>query len=335
MTSRNSDNHTPDRNLAMELVRATEAGALAAARWMGRGDKEAADGAAVEAMRSLLNTVTMNAVVVIGEGEKDEAPMLYNGEELGLGIPPDVDIAVDPVEGTTLTALGRGNAISVIAASDRGSMFDPGPCFYMMKIAVGAEAAGSIDIDASPTDNLKAVAKAKGTSVSSITAVVLDRPRHEDLIAEIRAAGARIRCIPDGDVAGGISTGWPGSGADILFGIGGTPEGVITAAALKCMGGEIQGRLHPRDDEERQNIVDAGIDPDQVLHTDDLVKGNNCFFACTGITDGELVRGVHYDRGGATTSSIVMRSASGTLRSVSARYPAKHSRVERPGDDQS
>ncbi|MGH9189476.1 MAG: class II fructose-bisphosphatase [Acidimicrobiales bacterium] len=318
---------TPDRNLAMELVRATEAGALAAARWMGRGDKEGADGAAVEAMRVLLNTVAMRGVVVIGEGEKDEAPMLYNGEQLGLGTPPEVDIAVDPVEGTTLTALGRANAISVIAASDRGTMFDPGPCFYMMKIAVGAEAAGSIDINRPPTENLKAVAKAKGASVRDVTAVVLDRPRHDDLIAEIRAAGARIRLIQDGDVAGGISTAWPEAGADILFGIGGTPEGVITAAALKCMGGEIQGRLSPRTDRERADIVNAGIDPDRVLLTDDLVAGNNCFFACTGITDGELVRGVHYDRRGATTASLVMRSKSGTVRSVSARYPLDHTRV--------
>jgi fructose-1,6-bisphosphatase II len=315
-----SQKQAPDRNLAMELVRATEAGALAASRWMGRGDKEAADGAAVEAMRILLNGVSMSGVVVIGEGEKDEAPMLFNGEQLGDGSEPAVDIAVDPVEGTTLTSLGRGNALSVIAVSDRGTMFDPGPCFYMMKIAVGAEAAGSIDIDRSATDNLKAVAKAKGESVRDVTAVVLDRPRHNDLIAEIRAAGARIRLIQDGDVAGGISTAWPDAGADILFGIGGTPEGVITAAALKCMGGEIQSRLSPRTDEERSNIVNAGIDPDKILLTDDLVSGNNCFFACTGITDGELVRGVHYDRGGATSASLVMRSKSGTVRSISARH---------------
>jgi len=308
----------------MELVRATEAGALAAARWMGRGDKEGADGAAVEAMRVLLNTVSMSGVVVIGEGEKDEAPMLFNGEHLGTGVPPEVDIAVDPVEGTTLTSLGLPNALSVIAASERGTMFDPGPCFYMMKIAVGDAAAGSIDIDRSPTENLRAVAAALGKPVPDVTAVVLNRPRHSELIAEIRAAGARIRLIQDGDVAGGISTGWPGTGADILFGIGGTPEGVITAAALKCMGGEILARLAPRNDQERQQIVDAGIDPDRVLRTDDLVAGDNCFFACTGITDGELVQGVHYDQDGATATSLVMRSRSGTVRSITARYPAAH-----------
>ncbi|MDP8976532.1 MAG: class II fructose-bisphosphatase [Actinomycetota bacterium] len=317
----------PDRNLGMELVRATEAGSLAAARWMGRGEKEKADGAAVEAMRELLNTVAMSGVVVIGEGEKDEAPMLFNGEELGTGVPPKVDIAVDPVEGTTLTALGQANALSVIAASDEGTMFDPGPTFYMRKVVVGPVAAGSVDIDRPPSENLESVAKALDKSVRDVTAVVLQRPRHDDLIAAIREAGARIRLISDGDVAGGISTGWPEAGADILFGIGGTPEGVITAAALKCMGGEIQARLAPSDDEERQKIVDAGIDPDQVLRTDDLVKGDNCFFACTGITDGELVSGVHYDSRGATTTSLVMRSKSGTVRTVTARYPSDHPRV--------
>ena len=316
-----------DRNLGMELVRATEAGALAAARWMGLGDKERADGAAVEAMRLLLNTVAMTGVVVIGEGEKDEAPMLFNGEELGMGVPPEVDIAVDPVEGTTLIALGRPNSLSVIAASDQGTMFDPGPCFYMRKVAVGPVAAGSIDIDRTPGENLEAVAGTLGKSVRDVTAVVLDRPRHDGLIDAIRSAGARIRLIQDGDVAGGISTGWPEAGADILFGIGGTPEGVITAAALKCMGGEIQARLAPTSDEERQNIIDAGIDPDRVLGTNDLISGENCFFACTGITDGELVQGVHYDDRGATTSSLVMRSKSRTVRTVTARYPADHPRV--------
>ena len=317
----------PDRNLGMELVRATEAGALAAARWMGLGDKERADGTAVEAMRLLLNSVAMSGVVVIGEGEKDEAPMLFNGEELGLGVAPEVDIAVDPVEGTTLTALGRPNALSVIAASDQGAMFDPGPCFYMRKVAVGPAAAGSIDIDRSPGENLESVAQALGKSVRDLTAVVLDRPRHEELIAAIRSAGARIRLIEAGDVAGGISTGWPEAGADILFGIGGTPEGVITAAALKCMGGEIQARLAPSNDEERQKIVDAGMDADRVLGTDDLISGENCFFACTGITDGELVRGVHYGDRVVTTSSLVMRSKSGTVRSVTSRYPMDHPRV--------
>jgi fructose-1,6-bisphosphatase II len=311
----------PDRNLAMELVRVTEAAALAAARWMGRGDKEGADGAATEAMRVVLATVSMDGVVVIGEGEKDDAPMLFNGERVGDGTPPETDIAVDPLEGTTLTSLGRGNALAVIAVSGRGTMYDPGPAFYMNKLAVGAEAAGSIDITQSPTDNIKAVASALKKSVRDVTAVVLDRPRHNDLIEEIRQAGARIRLIQDGDVAGAISTGWPESGADILFGIGGTPEGVISAAALKCMGGEIQAQLAPKTDEEREAVLASGRKLEQVLHTDDLVTGDNCFFAATGVTDGELLRGVHYDSRGATTQSLVMRSKSGTVRSISARHP--------------
>jgi fructose-1,6-bisphosphatase II len=310
----------PDRNLALELVRVTEAAAMAASRWMGRGDKNGADGAAVDAMRTVLDTVPMDGIVVIGEGEKDEAPMLYNGERIGDGTPPETDIAVDPVEGTTLTALGRGNAISVIALSERGSMFNPGPVFYMEKIAVGPECVGAVDITRSPTDNLKAVAAAKGESVRNITAVVLDRPRHAELIDEIRAAGARIRLIQDGDVIGAVSTAWPSAGADILFGIGGTPEGVIAAAALKCMGGEIQGRLWPRDDEERDAAVAAGQDLDAVLTTDDLVAGDNAFFSLTGITDGEVVQGVHYDSRGCTTQSLVMRSRSGTVRQVNARH---------------
>jgi fructose-1,6-bisphosphatase II len=301
-------------------VRVTEAAALAASRWMGRGDKNGADGAAVEAMRTVLETVAMDGIVVIGEGEKDEAPMLYNGERIGDGTPPETDIAVDPVEGTTLTSLGRGNAISVIAMSERGTMFDPGPCFYMEKIAVGPEAAGVVDITASPTENLQAVAKAKGESVRDVTAVILDRERHADLIAEVRAAGARIRLIQDGDVIGAVSTAWPDTGADILFGIGGTPEGVIAAAAMKCMGGEIQGRLWPRNDDERQAAIDGGYDLDRVLMTDDLVQGNNCFFSLTGITDGEVLKGVHYDSRGATTQSLVMRSKSGTVRLVNARH---------------
>lgn len=311
----------PDRNLAMELVRVTEAAALASARWMGRGDKKGADGAATEAMRVILSTVQMDGIIVIGEGEKDEAPMLYNGESVGDGSQPETDIAVDPLEGTTLTALGRGNALCVIAVSPRGTMYNPGPAFYMDKLAVGAEAAGSIDITQSPTDNLKAAASALKKSVRDMTAVVLDRPRHNELIEEIRAAGARIRLIQDGDVAGAISTGWPESGADILFGVGGTPEGVISAAALKCMGGEIQARLAPRSDEEREAVLAAGLDLNQVLRTDDLVSGDNCFFAATGVTDGELLRGVHYDSRGATTQSLVMRSKSGTVRSISARHP--------------
>jgi fructose-1,6-bisphosphatase II len=310
----------PDRNLAMELVRVTESAALAASRWMGRGDKNGADGAAVEAMRTVLSTVPMDGIVVIGEGEKDEAPMLYNGERIGDGTPPKCDIAVDPIDGTTLTSLGRGNAIAVIAVSERGTMFNPGPCVYMEKIAVGPDAAGSIDITASPTQNLRWVAKAKGESVRDLTAVILDRDRHSDLIAEVRAAGARIKLISDGDVAGAISTAWPNSGTDILFGIGGTPEGVIAAAALKCLGGEIQGRLWPRNDGERSEAEAAGYDLSKVLTTDDLVAGDNCFFAATGITDGEFVKGVQFYSGGATTESIVMRSRSGTVRFIRAMH---------------
>src|SRR5947209_275059 len=310
----------PDRNLAMELVRVTEAAALAASRWMGRGDKEGADGAAVDAMRIVLDSVPMDGIVVIGEGEKDEAPMLYNGERIGDGSPPETDIAVDPIDGTTLTAKGRGNALSVIAVSPRGTMFDPGPCVYMEKIAVGPDCVGVVDIRKSVTENLEAVAKAKHESVRDVTAVILDRDRHEDLIKEVREAGARIRLIPDGDVAGAISTAWPDTGADVLFGIGGTPEGVIAAAALKCMGGEMQGRLWPRNDQERQAAIEEGYDLDQVLTTDDLVSGNNAFFAATGITDGELLHGVHYDARGATTESLVMRSKSGTVRRIDARH---------------
>jgi fructose-1,6-bisphosphatase II len=310
----------PDRNLALELVRVTEAAAMAASRWMGRGDKNGADGAAVDAMRIVLDTVPMDGIVVIGEGEKDEAPMLFNGERIGDGTSIETDIAVDPIDGTTLTALGRGNAIAVIAVSERGTMFNPGPCVYMEKIAVGPEAKGAVDLDRSPTENLESVAKAKGESVRDVTAVILDRPRHEDLIAEVRAAGARVRLIPDGDVAGGISTAWPDSGADILFGIGGTPEGVITAAALKSMGGEILGRLWPRNEEERAAAIAEGYDLDRVLTTDDLCGGDNCFFAATGITDGELLKGVHYGRNGASTQSLVMRSKSGTVRLINAMH---------------
>jgi fructose-1,6-bisphosphatase II len=314
------DRQAPDRNLAMELVRTTEAAALAASRFVGRGDKDGADGAAVDAMRVVLAQVSMDGVVVIGEGEKDEAPMLYNGERIGTGTPPETDIAVDPVEGTTLTALGQGGATSIIAVSDRGTMFDPGPIFYMDKIAVGPESKGVIDINASPTENLRAVAKAKGESVRDVTAVVLNRPRHDDLIGEIRQAGARIRLIEHGDAPAAIATAWFDSGIDILFGIGGCAEGVISAAALKCIGGDFQGRLHARNDAERDAAVAAGYDLDAVLTANDLVKGDNCFFAATGITDGELLRGVHYDARGATTSSLVMRSKSGTVRRVEARH---------------
>tara|TARA_Y100000588_G_scaffold149062_1_gene163108 strand:+ start:178 stop:1179 length:1002 start_codon:yes stop_codon:yes gene_type:complete len=315
-----SSSEAPDRNLALELVRVTESAALAASRWMGRGDKEGADGAAVDAMRQMLRTVQMDGFVVIGEGEKDEAPMLYNGEQVGDGSAPNVDIAVDPIDGTTLTSLGRGNALAVIAVSDRGTMFDPGPCVYMEKIAVGPGCADVIDIAQSPTENLRRVAEAKGEEVRDLTAVILDRDRHSDLIAEVRDSGARIRLIPDGDVAGAISTAWPDSGADILFGIGGTPEGVISAAALKCMGGALQGRLWPRNESERSAAIEQGYDLDAVLDTDDLVTGDNCFFAATGITDGELVKGVHYSPGQARTQSLVMRSKSGTVRLVEAHH---------------
>jgi fructose-1,6-bisphosphatase II len=314
------ERQAPDRNLAMELVRVTEAAALAAGQWLGRGDKEGADQAAVDAMRIVLHTVPMDGVVVIGEGEKDEAPMLFNGERIGDGSPPETDIAVDPLEGTTLTALGRGGALAVIAVSERGTMFDPGPCVYMEKIAVGPEAAGAIDIRRSVAENLAAVAEAKGLDVKHVTAVVLERDRHEELIAEVRSTGARIRLITDGDVAGAISTAWPQSGVDVLLGVGGTPEGVLAAAALKCMGGEIQGRLWPRNDDEHRLAGEQGYDVERVLGTDDLVRGENCFFAATGVSGGELLRGVHYDSRGATTQSLVMRSKSGTVRLVEARH---------------
>ncbi len=310
----------PDRNLALELVRVTEAAALAASRWMGRGDKNGADGAAVDAMRVMLGSVGMTGVIVIGEGEKDEAPMLFNGEEVGDRQGPPVDIAVDPVDGTTLTALGRGNAIAVIAVSERGTMFNPGPCVYMDKIAVGPDCRGVVDLNASATDNLNAVAKAKGERVRDVTAVILDRPRHADLIEEVRTAGARIRLIQDGDVVGALSTCFPDTGADILLGIGGTPEGVITACGLKSLGGEQLGRLYVRNDVERRRALDAGYDLERILTENDLVASENCFFAATGITDGELMKGVHFDARGATTQSLVMRSKSGTVRRIDARH---------------
>jgi fructose-1,6-bisphosphatase II len=319
-----SERTAPDRNLAMEIVRVTEAAAIAASRWVGRGDKIGADAAAVDAMRFVFQTVAVDGIVVIGEGEKDEAPMLYNGEHIGDGTPPEVDIAVDPIDGTTPTAYGRGGALAVVALAERGSMFDPGPCVYMEKLAVGPEAVGRVSIEASVQENLRAVAKAKGSAVSDLTAIVLDRPRHGEIIEQIRSAGARILLITDGDVAGAISTAWPESGADILFGVGGTPEGVIAAAALKGMGGEIQGRLWPRDEDERQRALDGGYDLDKVLTTDDLVGGDNCFFAATGVTDGELLRGVRYTASGVTTQSLVVRSQTGTVRFVLA-----HHRVEK------
>src|SRR5438045_1029654 len=296
----------PDRNLALELVRVTEAAAMGAGRWIGRGDKNAADQAAVDAMRAMLDTVAMAGVVVIGEGEKDEAPMLYNGEEVGEGGGPDVDVAVDPLEGTRLTALGQPNAIAVIAAADRGSMFFPGAAVYMEKIAAGADAIAAIDITATPTENVNAVAKAKGRRVTDIRVVVLERDRHDDLIGELRQAGARVNLIRDGDVAPAIAAARPETGVDLLYGIGGTPEGVISAAALKCVGGGIQGRLWPRDDGERQALVDAGLDPSRVLITDDLVRGDDVFVAATGVTTGALLRGIRYVTDGAITDSIVM-----------------------------
>jgi fructose-1,6-bisphosphatase II len=310
----------PDRNLAMELVRVTEAAALAAGRWMGRGDKNGADGAAVDAMRVMLNSIDMDGIVVIREGEKHEAPMLYNGERIGTEGALPVDIAVDPIDGTTLTSLGRNNAIAVIAVAPRGTMFNPGPCVYMDKIAVGPEAADVIDIDAPVKANLQAVAKALGEKVHDVTAVVLDRPRHDGLIKEIREAGARIKLIPDGDIAGAISVAWRDSGVDILFGIGGTPEGVTSACALKCLGGEILGRLWPRNDDEKRAAEAAGYDLQAVLTIDDLVSSDDVFFSATGVTDGDFLKGVRYWNDGAGTESLVMRSKSGTIRKIEATH---------------
>jgi fructose-1,6-bisphosphatase II len=310
----------PDRNLAMELVRVTEAAAMAAGRWVGRGDKNGGDGAAVDAMRQLIGTVSMRGVVVIGEGEKDEAPMLFNGEKVGNGWGPDCDVAVDPIDGTTLMSKGMPNALAVLAVAERGAMYDPSAVFYMEKLAVGPEAAGAVDIAAPVADNIRRVAKAKEVGVADVTVCVLDRPRHRDLVAEIRRTGARIRFISDGDVAGAISAARPSTGVDLLVGIGGTPEGVIAAAALQCMGGEILGKLWPRNDGERQAALDAGYDLDRVLTTDTLVSGDNCFFAVTGITDGEVLKGVHYSSKYATTQSLVMRSKSGTVRQVNATH---------------
>ena len=306
----------PDKNLALDLVRVTEAGALAAARWAGRGDKNTADGAAVDAMRQTINDVTMDGVVVIGEGEKDDAPWLYNGEAVGNGTGFKSDIAVDPIDGTSLTANGRHGAISVIAVGERGSMFNPGPCVYMEKMAVGPAGRGAVDITASYTDNLKELAKRLGKEVTELGVVILDRPRHEHIVEEVRAAGARILSITDGDVAGAIATAWPASGADILFGIGGTPEGVIAAAALKGLGGEIQGRLWPRNDEERDAAIAQGYDLSRVLTTDDLFAGEDGFFSMTAITDGEFLRGVRYFDFGAITHSMVVRTKTGTVRLI-------------------
>jgi len=324
--------HAPDRNLALELARVTEAGAMASARWVGRGDKNGADGAAVNAMRQLINTVSMNGVVVIGEGEKDHAPMLYNGEQVGDGSGPLCDVAVDPIDGTRLTANGMPNAISVIAVSARGSMYDPSAVYYMSKLVTGPEAADVVDLDAPAAANIAAVARAKRCSPSDVTVVMLDRPRHADLISEIRQAGARIKLLTDGDVAGSIMAAREGTGVDLLLGIGGTPEGIISACAVKCLGGVILGKLAPRDDAERAKALDAGHDLDRVLSTDDLVTSDDAFFAATGITDGELLAGVRYRAGGAVTHSLVMRARSGTVRNIHSEHQlwkvAKYSVVQ-------
>ena len=310
----------PDRNLAMELVRVTEYGAMAAARWVGLGEKEKADGAAVDAMRLMLDTVRMDGVVVIGEGEKDEAPMLYNGEHIGDGSPPQTDIAVDPLEGTTLAAEGSPRALAVIAMSERGTMFDPGPIVYMLKIAAQEKYADLLDLDRPLGETLRLVAQRKGTDVNDVTVMMLKRDRHNDAVKQIREAGARIRFISHGDVSAALLAVQDESPVDLLWGIGGTPEGVISAASIKCMGGQMLGRLWPRDDEERQAAIDAGYDLDEVLDVDRLVAGNDVFFAATGVTDGDVLDGVHYTATGATTESLVMRSRSGTVRRIAARH---------------
>ena len=310
----------PDRNLALELVRVTEAAAMAAGRWVGKGDKNGADGVAVNAMRVLISTVGMRGTVVIGEGEKDQAPMLFNGEEVGDGEGPACDVAVDPIDGTTLAAKGMTNAISVLAVSPRGSMYDPSAVFYMEKLITGPAAADVVDIRYPVAENVHQVAKAKGIKPGDVTVVVLDRPRHQQMVDEIRATGARIKFITDGDVAGAIMAARDGTGIDLLLGIGGTPEGIIAACAMKCLDGVIQGRLWPTDDEEKQRALDAGHDLDRVLLTDDLVSGDDCFFVATGITDGELMEGVRYSAGGASTHSLVMRSRSGTIRSIRSEH---------------
>ena len=317
-----SNPNRPDRNLALELVRVTEAAAMAAARWVGRGDKNDADQAAVNAMRFMISSVGMRGTVVIGEGEKDNAPMLYNGEEVGDGTGPECDVAVDPVDGTTLTAKGMNNAVAVMAVAPRNTMFDPSAVFYMEKLVTGPEAADVVDIRKPVAENIRAVAQAKGMHEHDVTVVLLDRPRHKRLVEEIRQTGARIKYILDGDVAGAISAARPDTGIDLLLGVGGTPEGIIAACAMKCMGGVIQGRLWPKDDDERQKALDAGhdLDPDHILTTEQLVTGEDCFFVATGITDGELLKGVHYRPNGATSHSLVMRSRSGTIRTISAEH---------------
>jgi fructose-1,6-bisphosphatase II len=315
-----ADGTAPDRNLALELVRVTEAAALGCGRWIGRGDKIAADQAAVDAMRAMLDTVSMSGVVVIGEGEKDEAPMLYNGEEVGNGQGPEVDVAVDPLEGTRLTSVGQPNAIAVIALAERGTMLFPGAAVYMDKLVGGEEVADALDLDAGAAENVRRAAEAKGVRASEIAVVVLDRERNQPIVDGIREAGAKVNLITDGDVAPAIAAARQGTGVDLMMGIGGTPEGVIAAAAVKSLGGVVLGRLWPRNDDERQQLVDDGYDPDRVLTTDDLVGGDNVFVAATGVTDGALLRGVRYTRGGAVTDSIVMRSRSGTVRRVEAQH---------------
>jgi fructose-1,6-bisphosphatase II len=310
----------PDRNLALEIVRVTEAAAMGAARWVGRGEKEAADQAAVDAMRLMLDTVAMSGVVVIGEGEKDRAPMLYNGEQVGNGAGPDVDVAVDPLEGTRLAANGAPNAIAVIALAERGTMFFPGAAVYMDKIAVGAVGADAIDVNLPAAENVRRVAEAKGVRPEDVAVVVLDRDRHEALVQELRGVGAKVRLITDGDVAPAIAAAREGTGVDMLMGIGGTPEGVISAAAIKCLGGAMQGRLWPRDENERRRLVEAGYDVERVLTHDDLVSGADLFVAATGVTDGALLRGVRFHDGVALTESIVMRSRSGTIRRIHAEH---------------
>jgi fructose-1,6-bisphosphatase II len=296
---------------------------MAAGRWVGRGDKNGADGAAVDAMRKMINSVSMRGVVVIGEGEKDEAPMLFNGEEVGDGTGPSCDVAVDPIDGTTLTAKGMTNALAVIAVSERGTMFDPGACVYMEKLATGPDAAGVVDVTAPVEFNINAVAKAKGCDAEDVTVCILDRPRHDEIVKQVREAGARIKFITDGDIAGAIMAAKDGTGVDLLLGIGGTPEGITAACAIKCLGGTIQARLWPRNDEERAKAVEQGHDLSRVLTTDDLVRGNNVFFVATGVTDGELLGGVRYRGGGATTYSLVMRSRSGTIRYVESEHRLK------------
>ena len=311
----------PDRNLALELVRVTEAGALASARWIGRGDKIAADQAAVDAMRVVLDTVPMDGVVVIGEGEKDEAPMLYNGERIGNGSAPEVDIAVDPLEGTTLTARGMPRALSVIALSERGSMFDPGPCVYMEKLAAGPQFADLLDLDRPLEETLKLVAERKGSAITDVMVIMLDRPRHEQALQGIRDTGARVRLISDGDVSASLLAVSDRSTVDLMWGVGGTPEGVISAAAIKCIGGQLVSRLWPRNDEERSAAIDAGYDLDRQMTVDDLIASDDCFFSATGVTDGDVVDGVHFtDSGRATTESLVMRARSGTVRRVHATH---------------